>query len=118
MGYKRTTHTVYLVHWPEINVFKIGYTEFQRYRAFVVRGANILKLFPFPTSTEAFDLETICHDVLWNLCEGGFDTPQEATPYLGNRGGGYVECFKTPADLMPSEIWPYVEMLIRQKAAA
>ena len=41
MGYKRTDHTVYVVHWPEPNVFKVGCSERQRWRMFTLRGAEI-----------------------------------------------------------------------------
>jgi hypothetical protein len=37
----------------------------------------------------------------------GFKSNAEARPYLG--GGGYCECFKVPADLLPSEILPFVD---------
>lgn len=112
MGYARTKDTVYVVHWPEINVFKVGYSAQQRWRSFVLRGANVLKLMEFDTSTEAFLVEGGCHAALWEVSRSPFQTPLEAAPYLGNGGGGYVECFKVPGDLMASEILEYIRTLL------
>jgi hypothetical protein len=66
--YKRTAPMVYAVHWPEINVFKIGYSDCQRWKLFMNRGANLLSLMEFGSTTEAFDFESACHLALWPSC--------------------------------------------------
>lgn len=101
--------TVYAVHWPEINVFKIGFSERRRWRAFVNRGANLIGLLDdFANASEGYDFEHACHIVSREVCRPGFRTAAEANPYLGNAGGGYVECYQVPGDLMPTEILDFV----------
>lgn len=109
MTYKRTKPTVYTVYWPAINVFKVGFSEHQRWRTFVNFGAQILDLEEFDTTTDGYAYEDACHMVLWPICRPGFDTAAEAMPYLAGQGGGYVECFKVPGDLMPGEIIPFID---------
>lgn len=101
--------TVYAVHWPEINVFKIGFSERQRWKAFVNRGANVIGLLDdFAAGTSGYDFEYACHLVSSEVCRPGFKSAEEAAPYLGGRGGGYMECYRVPGDLMPSEIVGFV----------
>ena len=106
--YSRTPPTVYAVHWANINVFKFGYSDCQRYRLFLNRGAELLGLFEFGTVTAGLDFETLVDESAMAICRPGFRTRDSADPYLGGRGAGYLECYRTPADLMPSEVIPYV----------
>lgn len=101
--------TVYAVHWTEINVFKIGFSENNRWRSFVNLGANVLGLMEFESVSEGYDFEDACHIALRAVCRPGFDDSSEAICYLGGRGGGYVECYRTPGDLMPMEILDFVD---------
>ena len=108
--YSRTKPTVYAVYWPEINVFKVGFSEHQRWRMFVLRGAKILGLLDnFDSFSQALNFEDACHLALWPTCRPGFSSAKEAAPYLGASGGGYVECFRVPGDLMPSEILLFID---------
>jgi hypothetical protein len=107
--YSRTKPTVYAVHWSQINVFKIGFSDCQRWRIFQLRGATLLGLKSFDTVSDGLDFEAVCQDVLSEVCRPVFRTNQAAEPYLGGRGGGYLECFRVPADLMPSEILSFID---------
>lgn len=95
MGYQTTDPTCYVVDWPDAGVFKIGYSAQQRWRSFVLKGANIVALHPFPQSTGAFNLETYFENCAQMLYPGAFDekTP-EAQSLLGPDCGGYLECHR------------------------
>lgn len=101
--------TVYAVHWPKINVFKIGFSEKRRWRAFEARGANVLDLMDFDDVSNAYAFEDACHYVMTEVCRSAFTSGKEAAPYLGGQGGGYMECYRVPADLMPREILEFVD---------
>jgi len=117
---RRVKHkpTVYAVHWPEINVFKIGYSEQKRWRAFELRGANILALQEFDVFDLAYYFEYLCHRAAWEVCRPAFSSAHKAVPYLGGRGGGYVECCQVPGDLMPWEILPFIDYRLSARASA
>jgi hypothetical protein len=101
---------VYAVFWPDINVFKIGITNRKRWGSFVSRGAKLLAtLDNFENGSQALDFERACHIVSSEVCRPAFTSSAEATPYLGNGGGGYLECFRVPGDLMPSEILRFID---------
>lgn len=101
--------TVYAVYWPEINVVKVGYSGGRRWRTFTSRGAQLLQLLDdFTTVGDALDFEAVCHLVLEEVCHYAFRSAAEAAPYLGNNGGGHRECFKVPADLLASELLPFI----------
>jgi hypothetical protein len=104
--------SVYAVYWPEINVFKVGTSEShrRRWRTFINRGAILLGLKDFKGfSFSDYDFEGVCHDVLSDVCRRGFNTSAEAVPYLGGQGGGWLECYRVPGDLMPSEILDFLD---------
>lgn len=109
MGYKQTDHIVYIVHWPQINVFKVGSSDHQRWRAFALRGAKIIKLTRFDCPSCGYKFEGACHRAIWDVCRPAFGNATEALPYLGGTGGGYRECFRLPGDLSPWEIAPFIE---------
>lgn len=105
MGYKRTQATVYIVYWPDIRVVKAGYSYNQRWRAFERRGAVIVDLVPCEDWRDAFALEHLVDRALQRACrKRPFRSAEEATPYLGNRGGGYLECWHLPAGVSPMDI--------------
>lgn len=89
---------VYLVVWDAEGIVKAGVTTRKRWRTFVTRGARLVKLYRVPTYVEMFDLET---QFDLDLCHNGpraFESSADAVPYLGNRGGGYMECYRIPKD--------------------
>jgi len=103
--------TVYAVYWPELNAFKVGSSTLQRqrWRTFTNRGAVLLGLKSLAPDISDYDFESVCHDVLRPVCRPAFNTADDARPYLGGSGGGYVECYCVPGDLMPSEILPFID---------
>lgn len=103
--------SVYAVYWPEINVFKIGTSERRRsrWRGFVNRGAVVLGVVDPSPGISDYTFEDACHLAIQDCCRPAFGTAQQAVPYLGGQGGGWLECFRVPGDLMPSEILPFVD---------
>lgn len=104
MGYKRTTHTIYAVAWPEINVLKVGYSENQRWRPFLLRGGEVVQLSEFDDVVSAFSFESVCHRALRRICRTAFESATPAVPFLGAAGGGWSECYRIPGDLTGREL--------------
>ena len=104
MGYKQTRPTVYVVHWPAIDVFKVGCTERQRWRMYLLRGAQLIALHEFDSVSAAYGYEGQCHRLLESLCSPGFGSTADAEPYVGVRGDGYLECYQLPTDVPAIEI--------------
>jgi hypothetical protein len=89
---------VYVVAWPTDGIVKVGMTSHKRYRAFLNRGAELLALVNAKTVTEACDLEDAVRRSIRPFMVGGaFVHKAEAVPYLGGRGGGYMECSRLGA---------------------
>lgn len=103
MGYKETAPTTYVVFWPESRVIKAGYSAFQRWRKFVIQGAQVVKLVEFPSCTEAFALESRIMEKLRSDYEYAFDTLDESRGLLGPDGGGWCECFQLPPGVSPTD---------------
>lgn len=105
MGYSETEPTVYIVYWPEINVVKAGFSCNQRWRSFALRGAVVVDLVPCGNARDAFALERLVDRALQSVCRRRpFKSAAEAAPYLGNRGGGYLECWSLPPGVNPMGI--------------
>lgn len=104
MSYKRTVHTTYLVHWPDTNILKVGYSQCQRWRPFVLRGAVIVDLIEFPDSTGAFEMETVIQEALDRVIPRAYTSAEQAVDALGGRGGGWKECYRLPAGQTPLEV--------------
>lgn len=94
MGYKRTDTTVYIVHWPAIGAFKVGCSERQRWRTFLLRGADLLSLTPFGNAVAAYQHEGRLHQVASSTCR----------PAFGSRGDGFAECYRVPDGRRATEI--------------
>lgn len=107
--YKRTRSTVYFVWWPGQRVLKVGYSLFQRWRAFELRGAELLALKEFDNDADAWDSEDLCHQALRAVCRAAFLEGAEATALLGGAGGGWAECFRVPGDLMGCELLAFCD---------
>jgi hypothetical protein len=99
---KRGEETAYLVGWPGIGIVKGGYTSHRRWRDFQIRGAVVLALWIFEHHSAAFAAESIVDRCLARLGQRAFRTAVEAEPFLGHRGGGYLECYRLPAGMMLS----------------
>ncbi len=102
--YSRTKPTVCVVHWPDHGVIKAGYGERQRWRPFVLRGAEVVDLIEFDTSTDAFAFETVVLDMLESLCAPAFVSASESVALLGNSGSGHLECYLLPSGISPMEL--------------
>lgn len=97
-GWARTAPTTYFVAWPD-GVFKVGYSERQRWRRFLLRGARVARLVPFADFRDAFALEEQALAVLRRYAPDAFDMSVAAEGHLGCRGGGWLECVQ----LMPEQ---------------
>lgn len=104
MTYQATKHTVYIVQWPALGVVKIGYSLHQRWRAFLIRGAEVVDLVEVDSAADGYALETVVLGAFRQRCAPGFTTPDEADPYLGGRGAGWRECFRLPEGVAPMSI--------------
>jgi len=106
--YRKPKHnpTVYLVHWPTIDVIKAGFTEVKRWRKFVQHGADLLGTFQYANAHAAFEAETAIEQFLARLTQHqkAFDTKESAVPYLGHSGGGYMECWRFNEPRTPHQI--------------
>lgn len=117
MVYSKTRDTTYLVHWPTARVIKAGISKRQRWRAFTSRGAVVISLFEETGWLDALAMEVLLQTGLATVCKPAFRTAKQAEPFLGGRGGGYLECYRlprgaTPANVLASINW---ERWIRQQ---
>jgi hypothetical protein len=116
---RQLKNNVYLVYWPQIRVLKVGFaSDKSRWRAFCIRGANLLAVKEFDNSTEGYAFEDACHMALGTVCRRAFNKSEEAVPYLGGRGGGYVECYSVPGDLMESELMEFIDNQLKVLACS
>ena len=106
--YRKPRHnpTVYLVHWPSIDVIKAGFTEVKRWRKFVQHGANLLGTFQYANAHAAFEAETAIEQFLAHQTQyqKPFDNKESAEPYLGHSGAGYMECWQFLTPTTPDQI--------------
>lgn len=91
-GYKKHNPTTYVVQWPD-GVVKVGYSEKQRWRKFVLLGATVVALYEFDSHVPAFAAETWGQDWLRAHGELAFPTIGDSRLHVGPDGGGYCECF-------------------------
>jgi hypothetical protein len=94
MGYKPVDPTVYVVSWDADRVVKVGYSDRQRWRPFVIRGGRLVSLTSFDAFMDASNLEQDVHAVLRRHFRGAFGSARDAVPYLGSGGSGYLECYR------------------------
>jgi hypothetical protein len=114
VGYKRTAHTVYVVYWPEERLLKVGYSERQRWKPFVARGAEVLALKQFSSYDAASFYEHTCHKIMRQVCPRPFTSAHQARQYLGSDGGGYRECYRMLGAMHPH----YASALLTHHASA
>lgn len=108
---RKGKHTVYVVHWPETNVVKAGYSERERWRAFLSRGGVVIDLVEFDDVSDAFAYEDVLHCALARRGPFAFESAMDARPYLGGAGGGYTECYRIPEGLTPYELFQTTEWM-------
>lgn len=115
-----TPNTIYFVWWPTARIMKVGYSDQSRWRVFEARGAEVLALKSFPTCREALDFELACHDALKSVCRPGFPSRElaKASGLLGATSGGWLECFKVPADLTAAELLDFCDLALDQLGRA
>lgn len=104
MGYKATKPTVYIVQWPGENLVKVGFSCNQRWRPFVLRGAAVVDLVEFDSAVDAFDFETLVLRGFAKIGSRAFTCADDATPYLGSGGGGWLECYRLPDGVKPADV--------------
>ena len=89
MSRKRGPLTLYIVAWEDGTV-KVGVSERRRWLSF--RGEwSVWDLIESPC---AYDIETEIHRMLGRAAPRRFSSRFEAVEYLGNRGGGWMECYQ------------------------
>ena len=75
MGRKRHDLAVYVVSWDDQGIVKIGTTNCQRWRTFMLRGARLIVVW---TTKDAYELEGNVHRAL----------ASQWKPAFSDRGGG------------------------------
>jgi len=85
---------VYLVHWPQARFTKVGFTtSSRRWQHFVGRGEELLGVIE-TTGMGALETERSMHRTLRRRgLPSAFASKADAAPYLGQRGGGWTECY-------------------------
>lgn len=98
----------YVVGWPS-GIVKVGSTfnGRQRWGAFLSRGGELLDLASFVDDTDA---EVRLQTKLCELYPPAFTSKEQAVPFLGSRGAGYLECYRIPPD-----DWPSIQLLAREE---
>lgn len=94
---KRDAPYVYVVAWDD-TIVKIGYSARKRWRAFTARGAQIVTLVPFDSGIDALRCESAMHKAAMASWKYAFRTREDAKPYLGRDGSGWVECYQATAE--------------------
>jgi hypothetical protein len=94
VGRKRHDLAIYVVSWDALGIVKVGTTNCQRWRTFVLRGARLVGV---RTMKGAFDLEGAAHQAIASQWKPAFADRTAAAPFLGNQGSGWCECYLMPA---------------------
>lgn len=99
---------MYVVGWPD-GIVKVGYTSAGRKRwgGFLNRGGAMLDI-GYYAGVDAVYAEAWLQEQLDAKYVRAFDSKEEAKPYLGSNGCGYLECF-----LIPVSDWPALVELAR-----
>lgn len=86
----------YLVAWGSgpTAVVKVGETWApRRWRGYLARGAFILRIVR-TSGSHALRIERDADRALASIALPAFRSKEEASPYLGNRGAGWMECYR------------------------
>ena len=95
MGRKRHDLAVYVVSWDDHGIVKIGTTNCQRWRTFMLRGARLIAVW---TAKDAYELEGDVHRTMASRWKPAFADRAAAVPFLGSHGSGWCECYLMSAD--------------------
>ena len=100
MGYAQTLPMVYVVGWRDAGVIKNGFSMRQRWRKFLLNGAELLALYEFSDSTgRAIQFESYLEQRAAFLYPSAFKVKSvDAAALLGPDCGGYLECFLADVD--------------------
>lgn len=95
----------YVIGWPAHDIVKVGTTSSgrRRYGAFLTRGGELLDLRNY-RGTEYLDAERALQATLGTHWTLAFAHRDEAVPFLGHRGSGWLECYRIPAADWPRVI--------------
>jgi hypothetical protein len=85
-------------------VIKAGFSERQRWRAFQNRGAKLVDLVEFDTTSDALAFESVVLGMFEIYCDPAFRSASDAVGILGGRGAGYLECYVLPTGVTPLEL--------------
>jgi hypothetical protein len=99
-GYGITHPMVYVVGWRDAGVIKNGFSTRQRWRKFLLNGAELIALYEFPgKSGSAGMFESYLEQRAGFLYPRAFRTKTEdAAKLLGPDCSGYLECFRADVD--------------------
>lgn len=84
----------YLISWGMGGdaIVKIGSTSApRRWRGYLTHGGRVELII---RSTHEVRLETEIDDALRAIAPPAFSSKQQAEPYLGSRGAGWMECYR------------------------
>lgn len=95
----------YIVGWPDHGVVKVGTTSIgrRRYGLFLARGGTMIHNQAFPPGMHSFSSESRIERILAAAGPRAFADKTEAAPLLGNRGAGYLECYR-----IDTKFWPFI----------
>jgi hypothetical protein len=87
---------LYLTSWDKDKIIKIGFSSRRRWRSF--KGARVVLTIPFQAACPGYDFELDCHLLAFLIWPQAFATREDAIPFLGGKGAGYLECYRVTAD--------------------
>lgn len=92
---------VYVVAWEPAGIVKIGYTDCLRRRQRAFIGAQLILTLEFPDLFTGYDFEVETHHLAFQTWPRAFASKEEALPYIGQGGAGFLECYRAnPAEAL------------------
>lgn len=94
----------YVVGWQD-GIIKVGCTSHgrQRWGGFLTRGGTMLDL-GYYAGADCVYAEVWLQERLADRYPLAFASKEEAKPYLGSNGAGYLECYRVPVSDWPALI--------------
>lgn len=109
---------VYVVHWEAENIVKVGVTGGRRWQRFVGRGARLVHLFTPQCGVTAPSIERRMELAVSRICKPAFGDKLSADPYLGQRGAGWTECYRVPADQVEHVLYALLPSIASSNASS